>query len=178
MKGIKYNFLGKKDYWDQSEVKKLLGLAKNSKSSGPASTVLKSLIEQNNLIHLYSQAGSSPMEASPVENLNSIVKISAGKGTVKEFLDYLRRLTHARKSSKALTLSTVHQAKGREFEVVYLIGCKQGTMPHQEGELAEEARIFFVAASRAGKELHISFYKSISMYLLPYQDRVVEFNNV
>jgi len=47
-------------------------------------------------------------------------------------------------------------------------------MPHQEGELAEEARIFFVACSRAGRELHISFYKSLSMYLMNYQDRVIE----
>jgi superfamily I DNA/RNA helicase len=176
MKGIKYNFLGKKDFWEQNEVKKLLDLAKKTRigSGQAASAVLKNLIEQNNLVHLYSQAGSSPMESSPIENLNSIVKISAGKGTIKEFLDYLRKLTHARKKSTALTLSTVHQAKGREFDTVYLIGCKQGTMPHQEGELAEEARIFFVACSRAGRELHISFYKSLSMYLMNYQDRVIE----
>ncbi|MDA4129162.1 MAG: ATP-dependent helicase [Thaumarchaeota archaeon] len=177
MKGIKYNFLGKKDFWEQNEVKKLLSLAKAYPSSGLASSVLTHLIQENNLIHLYSQAGSNPMESSPVENLNSIVKISAGKGNMKEFLDYLRKLTHARKSAKALTLSTVHQSKGREYDYVYFVGVKQGTMPHDNGEPAEEARIFFVGASRAAKELHISFYKSLSMYLINYQDRIMEFQN-
>lgn len=175
MKGIKYNFLGKKDFWEQNEVKKLLTLAKGTQDSRPANVVLTHLIQHHNLVARYSQAGSNPMESSPVENLNSIVKIANKKGTIKEFLDYLRKLTHARKKSTALTLSTVHQAKGREWDVVYLVGCKQGTMPHKEGELGEEARIFFVACSRAAKELHISFYKSISMYLLKYQDRVIEF---
>jgi superfamily I DNA/RNA helicase len=176
MKGIKYNFLGKKDFWEQNEVKKLLSLAKKVTSSAPAATVLTNLIREHNLINLYSQTGSNPMESSPVENLNSIVKISAGKGTVTEFLDYLRRLTHARKkSSGVLTLSTVHQSKGREWDYVYLIGVNQGKMPHDDGDLPEEARIFFVGCSRAAKELHISFYKALSMYLNSYQDRVVEY---
>jgi DNA helicase II / ATP-dependent DNA helicase PcrA len=177
MRGIKYNFLGKKDFWDQNEVKKVLSLAKNSRDGRPANIVLTSLIQEHNLIHLYSQAGSNPMESSPVENLNSIVKIAAGKGTVSEFLNYLRKLTHARKSSKALTLSTVHQSKGREWDYVYLVGVNQGKMPHEDGEGPEEARIFFVACSRAAQELHISYYKSISQYLLRYQERVVEYES-
>jgi superfamily I DNA/RNA helicase len=48
-------------------------------------------------------------------------------------------------------------------------------MPHEDGEGPEEARIFFVACSRAAQELHISYYKSISQYLLRYQERVVEY---
>jgi superfamily I DNA/RNA helicase len=179
MRGIKYNFLGKKDFWEQNEIKKLLSLAKAHPGSGSATQVLTRLIQEYNLIQFYSQAGSNPMESSPVENLNSIVKISAGKGNVKEFLDYLRRLTHARKkSSGVLSLSTVHQAKGREWDCVYLVGVNQGKMPHEDGEGPEEARIFFVACSRAAKELHISFYKSLSQYLMNYKDRVIEFEDV
>jgi DNA helicase-2/ATP-dependent DNA helicase PcrA len=177
MKGIKYNFLGKKDFWEQNEVKKLLGLAKAAHGGGPANEVFKDLIQQHNLINIYSHVTSNPMESSPIENLSSIVKISVGKGNMDEFLNYLRKLTHARKSSKALTLSTVHMAKGREFDVVYLVGVNQGKMPHEDGELAEEARIFFVGASRAARELHFSFYKNLSMYLNNYRDRVVEYNS-
>ena len=177
MKGIKYNFLGKKDFWDQNEVKKLLDYAKASHDKRAASVVLKDIIGQRNLIALYSRVGNdNPMEASPVENLNSIVKMATNKGDIKEFLNYLRKLTHARKGSKALTLSTVHQFKGREADYIYLVGAKQGLMPHKDGEGAEEARIFFVAASRAAKELHISYYDSMSMYLLNYSDRVVEYD--
>ena len=177
MRGIKTVFLGKKDLWDQSEVKKLLGFVKHE--TGNAVTALNKAILQHNLIDLYSRVGNdNTMEASPVENLNSNVKIAAGKGDVPEFLDYVRRLTYARKSTntKALTLATVHQAKGREFDYVHLVGVKQGTMPHKDGEFKEEARIFFVACSRAAKELHISFYGPISEFLLNYQDQIVDFN--
>ncbi|MDA4130452.1 MAG: ATP-dependent helicase [Thaumarchaeota archaeon] len=176
MRGIKYNFLGKKDFWDQNEIKKLLNLAKNyHRGNGSATVVLTDLIHQHNLLHAYSQIGvTNPMESSPVENLNSIVKMSVDKGSITDFLNYLRKLTHARKSSKALTLSTVHQAKGREWDYVYLVGANQDIMPHKDGEPAEENRIFFVACSRAAKELHISYYKSLSQYLKNYRDRIVD----
>ena len=176
IRGVKYNFLGKKDFWDQKEVKKLLDYAKGSNDYRPANVVLTDLIQRYNMIETYSKVGSSnPMEASPVENLNSIVKMSKGKGTTKEFLDYLRKLTHARKSSKALTLSTVHMAKGREWHTVYLAGACQGKMPHQDGDGPEEHRIMFVACSRASKELHISYYGNLSQYLTNYKDRVLDF---
>ena len=170
MKGIKYNFLGKKDFWEQNEVKKVLSLAKASRSQQPANVVLTDLIQKHNLVALYSQAGSNPMESNPVENLNSIVKIAKGKGCVKEFLDYLRKLTHARKKSTGLTLSTVHQAKGRQWDDVFIVGVNQGTMPHQEGELNEEKRIFFVACTRTAKRLYISYFKSPSMFISRFFD--------
>jgi superfamily I DNA/RNA helicase len=99
--------------------------------------------------------------------------MAAGKGTITEFLNYLRKLTYARKSSKALTLSSVHMSKGLEYDYVYFVGLNQGTVPHVDGEIAEESRIFFVGASRAGKELHMSYFKSLSQFLMNYQDRVV-----
>ena len=174
-RGIKYNFLGKKDYWEQSEVKKLLEYAAASRSRKPAAEALADIIAEKNMLAFYGRLGAkNPMEASPVENLTGLVKIAAGKGTLPEFLEYARKITHARKKQKALTLSTVHQAKGLEWDYVYVIGARQGTMPHKNGEGAEEARIFFVACSRAAKELHISFYDSISQYLLNYEDKVQE----
>ena len=47
-------------------------------------------------------------------------------------------------------------------------------MPHQEGELLEEARIFFVACSRAADELHISFYGPRSQFLNDFQGEIKE----
>lgn len=168
MRSIKYRILGKKDFWEQNEVKKLLHLAKGVHDPRSADQVLSSLIHDHNLLEIYRHSGR-PMESSPAENLNSIVKMAAGKGNITDFLDYLRKLTRARKSSKAgLTLSTVHQAKGREWNNVFVIGANQDTMPHKEGTLAEESRIFFVACSRAAKTLEISYYKQMSQF---YQHR-------
>jgi len=163
MRSIKYKILGKKDFWEQNEIKKLLHLAKGTTDSRPAATVLSDLIRNNNLIEIYRHSGK-PMETSPAENLNSIVKMAAGKGNIVDFLTYLNKLTRARKGKKGLTLSTVHQAKGREWDNVYVIGAKQGTMPHDDGELPEEKRIFFVACSRAAKQLQISYHGQMSQF--------------
>ena len=165
IRGIKYKFLGKKDFWEQSEVKKLLDLAKKSTSKAPASEVLPQLIRDHRLLDIYAKS-SRPMESSPVEILNDIVKMAAKKGTIPEFLEWLRKVMYARQNVKGLTLSTVHQAKGKEWEKVWVIGAKQGVMPHQDGELAEEHRIFFVACSAAPQRVtHFLSWGGHSMFI-------------
>lgn len=164
---IKYKFLGKKDIWEQNEVKKLLGLAKPIRDGRPANEVLDGLITEHNLMEIYRDSGR-PLESSPGENLQDIVKMAAGKGSVQEFLAYLRKRTRGRKSAKGLVLSTVHQAKGKEWENVYVVGASQGKMPHSDGEIAEEKRIFFVACTRAGKALHISWSGNHSEFINEY----------
>jgi DNA helicase II / ATP-dependent DNA helicase PcrA len=156
--GRKYRILGKKDFWEQNEVKNLLKLAKGDSSQQSASQVLRDIIQRERLFEKY-RFSQNQMESDPVENLNDIVKMAAGKGTITEFLAYLKRLTYARRGHKGedVTLATVHQAKGHEWDYVYIVGVNQKKMPHEDGELAEEARIFFVAASRAAKELHLSY---------------------
>lgn len=171
MRDIKYKILGKKDFWEQNEVKKLLNLAKNEASAAPASDVLMHLINKHRLFEIYSQAVT--YDSNPVENLNNVVKMSAGKGNIVEFLAYLNRRTHGRKSAKGLVLSTVHQAKGQEFDNVFVIGAQQGMMPHKDGELKEEHRIFFVACTRAARFLHISFTGEHSMFLNEFKDQII-----
>lgn len=172
MKGIKYKILGKKDFFETNEVKRLLQLAKeNQHSSKSASEVLTELIRDHNLSNIYRHSGS-PTEGDPIENLNSIVKMAAKKGNVTEFLDWLRRMTHARKSVKGLTLSTCHQSKGHEYNHVYIVGAHQGMMPHTDGEFGEEKRILFVACTRAAKTLQISFWKKRSEFLNDFEKEI------
>lgn len=170
MKGIKYRILGKKDFFELNEVKKLLNMAKELTDPRPANLVLKDLIERHRLLDLYKT--SITYDSNPVENLNDVVRMAAGKGNIVEFMHYLRKRTHGRKSSKGLTLSTVHQAKGREWDNVFVIGAEQGKMPHADGELTEEHRIFYVACTRAAKFLHISFSGHPSMFLNEFRDQI------
>jgi DNA helicase-2/ATP-dependent DNA helicase PcrA len=158
LEGHRYRILGKKDFWEQNEVKNLLNIAKDDPSQQSANKVFEDIIRRERLLEKY-RYSQNPMESDPAENLNDVVKMAVGKGTVKEFLSYLRRLTHARKAHRGegITLATVHQAKGHEWDYVYIIGVNQKKMPHEDGELPEEKRIFFVASSRAGKELHLSY---------------------
>jgi DNA helicase-2/ATP-dependent DNA helicase PcrA len=166
-RGIKYKNLGKKDFWDQSEVKALLAFAKDAHPLQNAGEALRQIISNHNLYNRYRSTGDV-MNSDPIENINNVVKIAASKGqNVAEFLDRVRRITYGRKSRKEkdLMLATVHQAKGREWNNVFIIGAEHGKMPHTEGEITEERRIFFVACSRAAKRLQISWSGNRSMFL-------------
>ena len=59
-----------------------------------------------------------------------------------------------------LVLTTIHQAKGLEWDAVFVIGICEGQFPHsrsadQGTELEEERRLFYVAVTRAKKFLHL-----------------------
>ena len=58
-----------------------------------------------------------------------------------------------------IIMTTVHQAKGLEWSVVFIIGCAEGMMPlaralRDEGGLEEERRLFYVATTRAKDRLY------------------------
>ncbi len=166
-KNIKYKNLGKKDFWEQNEVKALLNLAKDVSQYQNAGQALRQVIADHNLYNRYRNTGDL-MNSDPIENLNNVAKLASQKNmNVAEFLGYIRKLTYGRKSRKEkdLMLATVHQAKGREWKNVFVIGAEQGIMPHKEGELPEEKRIFFVACSRAAEHLHISWSGNRTMFL-------------
>jgi DNA helicase-2/ATP-dependent DNA helicase PcrA len=59
-----------------------------------------------------------------------------------------------------LVLSTIHQAKGLEWKVVFLIGLCEGQFPHPKSrenplELEEERRLFYVATTRTKNQLYL-----------------------
>ncbi len=172
---MKSHILGKKDLWQQTEVKTLLDLLKKEQDDPrPAHEVMKDLLERHNLMHRYRNTGSAN-EKDPIENLMGIVKMAANRGTPAEFLTWLRKLTYAtKKKEPTLTLTTVHQAKGREWKHVFVVGARQGMMPHKDGELLEEHRIFYVACTRAADTLNISFYGNHSQFLNDFQEEIID----
>ncbi|HLO98008.1 MAG TPA: 3'-5' exonuclease, partial [Fimbriimonas sp.] len=72
----------------------------------------------------------------------------------------------------AVTLMTLHSAKGLEFPVVYLSGMEEGVFPHSRSlysdtELEEERRLCYVGMTRARQELHLSHAHRRSLYGMP-----------
>lgn len=65
--------------------------------------------------------------------------------------------------AEAVSLLTLHAAKGLEFPVVFIVGCEDGILPlrfgTEVGDAAEERRLFFVGMTRARKRLVLSWAK-------------------
>jgi len=64
-----------------------------------------------------------------------------------------------------LERSTIHAAKGKEWDNVFVIGTQQGLLPFRDGDVDEESRIMFVAASRAKKRLFLTRYGTPSILI-------------
>jgi len=99
------------------------------------------------------------------EDLESLIGFAARYGDMTELLAQLVLLNSetsdrsADLGDDALRLTTIHQAKGLEFPVVFVIGMSDGLFPLkraiEEGDLDEERRLFYVAVTRAEEELYL-----------------------
>jgi superfamily I DNA/RNA helicase len=85
----------------------------------------------------------------------------------------LGRQNEDEKESKGVTLSTLHGVKGLEFEVVFLIGCVEGQLPHSRTtdpkltevhatDIDEERRLFYVGVTRARDRLYLTRFRNRS----------------
>ena len=70
---------------------------------------------------------------------------------------------HLDETNEGITIMTYHASKGLEFEEVILPNCNEGYTPHRKSEgekgIEEERRLFYVAMTRAKKQLHICYVK-------------------
>jgi DNA helicase-2/ATP-dependent DNA helicase PcrA len=87
-----------------------------------------------------------------------------------QFLSLQTDLDNADKDSQkeAVKLMTMHNAKGLEFDYVFVSGLEKGLLPHlfssnSESEIEEERRLFYVAVTRARKRLYLNYAHSRRM---------------
>lgn len=103
------------------------------------------------------------------------LKVAAKNFTsIRDFLEHTEHMRAmnreikqlSKKNQNAITLSTIHRAKGLEYKVVYIVGAVDGSLPHdhsleayRNGDFApieEERRLMYVAITRAMEHLYIS----------------------
>ena len=93
-------------------------------------------------------------------------KLIENNANINNFLEEtsLYRDTSNNENKDAITLMTVHNAKGLEFEAVFMTGMEHSVFPHyfaleEENGIEEERRLFYVAITRAKKKLYITYSK-------------------
>lgn len=143
--------------------------------------ILEAVAEKTNpaeLIDTVIQSGYREMlrqrfadSTSRLEDLEQFMFFADGFGSLQDFVNQLALLSNMAEEGDAqmefetnhrVVLSTIHQAKGLEWSVVFMIWCAEGMLPLQralkepDGE-AEERRLFYVAATRAKDQLYLCY---------------------
>jgi len=81
--------------------------------------------------------------------------------TVRDLVDALQSDDGLMPIEDGVDLSTIHRAKGLEWPIVHLVGAENGYLPDYRNRMGErrkeERRLLYVAASRAERQLHISW---------------------
>ncbi len=104
-----------------------------------------------------------------IENLEELVRVGREydtlnpEGTLEEFLQQISLLADAdnlKDDEGLVTLMTLHNAKGLEFPIVFIIGMEDGVFPHSraldEGAVEEERRLAYVGITRAMRDLTLT----------------------
>lgn len=102
-----------------------------------------------------------------LETADELKESAAGFKTFDEWFahieaykeELLRQAVQRRTETDAITLATMHSAKGLEFPIVYILDANEGITPHSRAmldeDMEEERRLFYVAMTRAKTRLHV-----------------------
>jgi DNA helicase-2/ATP-dependent DNA helicase PcrA len=113
-----------------------------------------------------------------LENVDELVNVAAEydssgdeEPSLPDFLQQIALISDAddRSDEEGLvTLMTLHNAKGLEYPIVFMIGCEEGIFPHSraldEGGLEEERRLCYVGITRAERDLYVTYARTRSVF--------------
>lgn len=142
-----------------------------------ASAVIKYVIEESGYKKMLQEEGTAEAE-SRLENINELVSVAAKYDSLEpgvslsvflEEVALISDLDSLPDSHNAVTMMTLHAAKGLEFPHVFLIGLEEGIFPHSRSllepeQLEEERRLMYVGITRAEKSLAVTFAKQRMLF--------------
>jgi DNA helicase II / ATP-dependent DNA helicase PcrA len=118
-----------------------------------------------------------------IENLDAFAEAAAefdlnreqeGESEVPPLEEFLQQISllsdqdSIEEEQDLVTLMTVHNAKGLEYDTVFVIGCEDGSFPHmmalEEGGEEEERRLCYVAITRARQRLYMTWARERRMF--------------
>jgi DNA helicase-2/ATP-dependent DNA helicase PcrA len=109
-------------------------------------------------------------EAYRLENIKELRSVATEFPVLTEFLEtvalleekYIPKKSTDREKRNAVTMMTLHAAKGLEFPIVFMVGMEEGLFPHSRSlvdreELEEERRLCYVGVTRAKDRLYLTY---------------------
>jgi len=143
-------------------------LRERADGGAPVGDLLQEVLEETGYLAAL-EAERTIESQGRLENLEELVSVgreyeaTAEEPSVEEFLQQIALFSQQddlRDDEGIVTLMTLHNAKGLEFDTVFMIGCEDGVFPHSRavdaGDLEEERRLCYVGLTRARRELYVT----------------------
>jgi ATP-dependent DNA helicase UvrD/PcrA len=152
-------------------------LRERAQSGAPIAAVLKETLGETG--YLEALEAERTIEAQGrIENLEELVNVAAeydaadaDERSLGDFLQQVALISDADERSDdegLVTLMTLHNAKGLEYPIVFIIGCEEGVFPHSraldEGGLEEERRLCYVGITRAERDLYLTYARTRNVF--------------
>ena len=145
-------------------------------ADSPVAEILEEVLTNTGYLEALSAERTVEAEGR-IENLRELVGVAEeydslnAEGSLQKFLQEISLYTDIDKPEapeEAITLMTLHNAKGLEFPVVFIIGAEEGVFPHsrslEEQNLDEERRLCYVGMTRARKRLYFTYTTTRNLY--------------
>lgn len=130
--------------------------------------ILDGVIKATNYLDFYDEQKEE--DRARLENIKELRSVAIQFPDLTEFLENVALVEQEYRSEKepegekknAITLMTLHAAKGLEFPIVFIIGMEEGLFPHSRSlmdrsELEEERRLCYVGMTRAKEKLFLTY---------------------
>lgn len=136
--------------------------------------LVRAVVTRSGYADMLKQEGT-PEAESRRQNLDELISAAAEADErgerLREFLDRAALVadTDDLADNARVTLMTVHSAKGLEFPLVFVAGLEEGLFPHaraayDDDDLEEERRLFYVAVTRAKRQLYLTHAERRRVY--------------
>ena len=171
-----------------TKLAKLLEFAHNQREEYPVSKLLEEIVENTGYVTELKRQGTREADAR-VENILEFFSVVAEferaseDKSLRSFLEQVALVTDIDsydEGAPAVTLMTLHAAKGLEFPVVFLVGLEEGVFPHSRSmssadEVEEERRLCYVGMTRAREDLCVSHASTRTLFGLRQRQVVSRF---